>query len=110
MVLDEILPDNFQKNIKISVENNVIYFGRLILFKHKTFYYQLLISKEKGKKTNVLLPYPFAVEICDDGSILFDYRNETLAEGDKNIINSINRMRKPSKSVFYNNIAKLTLQ
>jgi len=110
IVLDEILPDNFQKNIKISVGENVVCSGRLILFKHKTYYYQLLISKEKGKKVNVLIPYPFAVELRDDNSILFDYRNETLAEGDKNIINSINRMRKPSKSIFYNSIAKLTIQ
>lgn len=110
MVLDEVLPDNFQKNITISVDDKIVYSGRLILFKHKTYYYQMLINKDKGKRSTILIPYPFAVEICDDGTIMLDYRNETLAEGDKLIINSINRMRKPSKSVFYNNIAKVVLQ
>lgn len=100
-VLDNFFADHFQRMMIIRIENEVVYDGKLFLFKNKNYSYQLTLSKEKSRKFNVSIPIPFSVTILNDGLAELDYTIEALTD-DPIAINIIKRLRKPQKSVFYN--------
>lgn len=100
-VLDDFFADHFQRVMSMRVDNEIVFDGKLYLFKNKNYSYQLTLGKEKARKFNVLIPIPFAVNVSGDDSVELDYRIETLTD-DPIAINIIKRLRKPQKSVFYN--------
>lgn len=107
LILDNILADHFRKKINIIIDNKTVVEGRLILFKHRNYNYQLILSNCKGKRFSYFFPIPFIVNVLSNDNIEMDYTLDSLTGGDTKIINIIKRLKKPNKSEFYNKKANL---
>ena len=109
--LDSHLADMFMKAVRITLSNDVICMGRLTLFKHKNYEYVLSIVSLDGKhKEKISMPYPFGHWVLNNGEkLMFDYRMNTLFNGDQELLSLFKRVRKPNKSKFFDTIAYIDL-
>lgn len=109
LVLDDLLADHFKKMVDVTVDGERVIEGRLVLYKHRNYTYQLILSNGKGRRFSAFLPIPFIVNVMGRNVVELDYTLEALTGGDQKTINIIKRLKKPSKSVFYDRKATLAL-
>lgn len=107
--LNEYFRDCFQKNINIKVSGKPFIDGKLLLFKVDGFRIYLTISKD-NEMMNIDIPYPFDIFKHDSNIITLDYRFETLAEKNYNLLFLLQSMFKRRKAKFYNTIAELNYE
>jgi len=93
--------NNFlQKKVRFLLDTKVLKEGKLLLFCIKDFYciFTLISETKNNKKILYEIPYPFNLEHTKE-KIVFDYTVETFCRGDKNIRDTINRIKtkKPFK-------------
>ena len=105
-VLNDIFANHFQKQIEVRIGDDVIYDGKLCLFKRRNYTFQVTLIKNGARHETEVLPIPFLITVLDDDNIELDYTIDTLTN-DKTAINIIKRLKKPQKSVFYDKKATI---
>lgn len=105
--IEEVLKGCLQKQIQLTVRDRKVSNGKLILYRLDGFYIVLTIQGVVGTCDSVEIPYPF--NIIENGEkIQFDYRLESLAEKDFNLLFVLQSISKKRESKFYNSLLDLT--
>jgi len=100
--LDNAIKPYFLKDIIFSLKNKTYKKGKLINFRLSGCYIAFIINTEKKRET-FEVPLPFALEE-KNGQIVFDYRLETLAEQDFELLINLKSTSKIKNSKFYNTV------
>lgn len=106
MMIDNVLKNLLQKNIKLTVNSQIVKDGKFILFTHGYFSLNFNIFNSKKEKMELIkLPVPFDFEYYDDeGLLYFDYRIKSFTYNDKELELLINNIKKPHVSKYYDKI------
>lgn len=106
MNINEKLKHFLQRNVNICVNNEVYKQGKLILYTNGIFTINIHLKSSKKHKNEILkLPTPFGIEYCGDiNTIYFDYRIQTFAHKDKQIIDLIGLVKPKTVSRLYDKI------
>ena len=94
--------DILQKSITLVCNNKTLRQGKLLLVSKKDFYitFTMLI---KGVTKKYEIPYPYDI-IEEEGSIIFDYTNDTLCCGSAKRIDFVSNLATQFSPVkFFNN-------
>lgn len=103
--IEEALTGCLQRNVQITVKDRKIANGKLILYKIDGFYIQLTFQGATSLE-HVDIPYPFNT-IKEGTKLLFDYRLESLAEKDFNLLFILQSISKKRESKFYNSLLEI---
>lgn len=107
--LDVILKGILQKNISLEIDKKIFKTGKFILYSQKYFFITFVISSEKKKQEKFDIPIPFSVEVHkEDNLIYFDYRLNTLAHNNKELINLL-KSAVLTKNKFIDKILTISL-
>lgn len=109
ILLTERIEDNLkgylQRNIQVTVKDRKLHTGKLILYKIDGFYIQFTFQGTTGIE-QVEIPYPFNT-IKEKTKVVFDYRLDTLAEKDFNLLFILQSISKKRESKFYNSTLEI---
>ena len=105
--VDELLKYFLQKHVKLFLNNKLYKSGKVILFKHKNYFIELIIQTE-NKDKKVEIPIPFLIENHkEDNLVFFDYRLKTVAKLGSNIYNKLLFLSKKCKSRYFDSILEI---
>lgn len=99
-ILDNFIKPYFLKDVVFTLKNKTYKKGKLVNFKISGCYVSFILNTEK-KKESFEIPFPFAVTEKDN-QITFDYKLETLAEQDFELLINLKSTTKVKNSKFYN--------
>lgn len=111
--IENILINNFQKNIEIEIDDKTIKKGKFILYKiaSVTNYFHIELYLERptnhDKIDTVKLPLPFECEIySEEGLVFFDYRAKALFKDSQhcNTFNALLSTSSTEPQKFFNKI------
>lgn len=97
--IDNFIKPFLQKEISFNFKHKVYKKGRLFLYKLSGNYLSFTLISEKKKET-FEIPYPFSVAE-KDGSVVFNYTLESLAEKDFSLLVALKSVNKIKNSKFY---------
>jgi len=100
--LDNAIKPYFLKDVIFSLKNKTYKKGKLINFRLSGCYISFIVNTEKKRET-FEIPFPFALEEKNN-QIVFDYRLETLAEQDFELLINLKSTSKVKNSKFYNSV------
>jgi len=104
--IEAALKNCFQKHIQINIRDKKLINGKLLLYNFDCFYIILKFQGEDGIE-QIEIPYPFNAK--HEGKLItFDYRLESLAEKDFNLLFALQSISKKRESKFYNSILSIT--
>ena len=104
--IEELLPSYFQSKIKIVLEGKDVVTGRLILYTMRGFNFVLIMKTESGRTVKIVFPRPFSCTKYD-GKIVCDYRYETLACGNREMLKKMRHMKSYGESKYLNKVAEI---
>lgn len=104
--LDSIFKNQLQKHIKVVSKGKNVIEGKLILYRIDGFYIYLSILIN-GELTSFEVPYPFNAVTVNSYTTHLDYRLETLAEKDYNLLFALQAITKRRENKFYNSIIEI---
>jgi len=108
--IDELLKYLLQKYVSLFLNNKLYRSGKVILFKHKNYFIELILQNE-SKEKRVEIPIPFLIENHKEENLLFfDYRLKTLAKNNSDIYNKLLMMSKKCKSRYFNTILEIEVK
>lgn len=102
MNLLEILEQNLQQYLTITINKKVVKQGIFVLFSHNNYYINLIIKNGNGENKSFEFPYPFKIT-QKDNKIIFSYKNKEIAGNDKEILNIIRQHTKQKNSKLLDN-------
>ncbi len=104
--IDNLIKPLLQKNVVFCFKRKNYKTGKLLLYKVAGNYMSFTLITEKKKET-FEIPFPFSVN-ADNQNINFDYRLETLAENDYELLITLKSITKIKNCRFYDNILTIT--
>lgn len=106
MMIDNVLKNLLQKNIKLVLNDQVMKDGKFILFAHGYFSLNFNIFNNKKDKLELIkLPIPFDFEYYEDeGLLYFDYRIRAFTHNDTELESLISNIKKSQVSKYYDKI------
>lgn len=105
---EQAFADLLQRNVRIRLGDKNLRYGRLVHYKRVHYVYQLTFINAKGNRETLELPIPFTVEQHKgENLIYFDYRNDTLAQNDLDLLIKIKKIKSSNASIFYNKIVEI---
>ena len=105
--INDFLMNLLQKNINLYLNNKVYRHGKVLLFKHKNYFIELILQTE-NKDKRVEIPIPFNIEhYSEENLTYFDYRLKTVAENNEELYNQILKNSKRSKSKYLDRILEI---
>lgn len=104
---EKILKDLLQKHIRLYIKNKVYKEGKLVLFKHECYSFELILVLSNNKKKKIDIPVPFTIEEhAEDNLIYFDYRLNSFVRNDI-MLTKLKEVSKNSKSKFYDTVLEI---
>lgn len=100
--IDNILKQQLQKRIALTVRGRVIKRGMLWRFGYVSNYIEFDFLTPDGRD-KVEIPIPYAID-TKTGIALFDYRFSTLADGDPETLSLLRAQTQVKDSKFYDSI------
>lgn len=104
--IDNFIKPFLQRNVIFSLKHKNYKSGKLLIYKLTGNYLSFTLITEKKKET-FEVPFPFSVEL-NEGKINFDYRLETLAENDYELLITLKSITKVKNCRFYDNVLTIT--
>ena len=104
--IDNLIKPLLQKNVTFSFKHKNYKNGKLLLYKLSGNYMSFTLVTEKKKET-FEIPFPFAAN-QEKETINFDYRLETLAENDYELLLVLKSITKVKNCRFYDNVLTIT--
>jgi len=104
--VDNLIKPLLQRNVIFSFKHKNYKTGKLLLYKVAGNYMSFTLITEKKKET-FEIPFPFSVNSTEQ-SISFDYRLETLAENDYELLITLKSITKVKNCRFYDNVLTIT--
>ena len=99
---DKTIKPFFLKDVVFTLKNKTYKKGKFINFRLTGCYLTFIVNTEKKKET-FEIPFPFALKGKNE-QIIFDYRLETLAEQDFDLLINLKSTTKIKNSKFYNTV------
>jgi hypothetical protein len=104
--IDNLIKPYLQKNIAFTFKHKTYKSGKLLLYKLSGNYLSFVIVNEKKKET-FEIPFPYSVE-GDLSKLQFDYRLDTLAENDFELLIALRGVTKVKNSRFYDSVLTIS--
>ena len=104
--IDHLVKPLLQRNISFSFKHKNYKSGKLILYKLSGNYMSFTLITEKKRET-FEIPFPFSIN-AEEQLINFDYRLETLAENDYELLLALKSITKVKNCRFYDNVLTIT--
>lgn len=103
----KILQNYLQSRVIFKCNNKVLKSGKLTIFNIKQYFIRFNIETDK-KTTKILeLPYPFLMNIQDDGICTFNYKLTSLCNNHITTVNALKNTSKVNASKIYDNIVSI---
>lgn len=104
--IDNLLKPFLQKNVVFSTKNKNYKNGKLLLYKLSGNYLSFIVVNDKKRET-FEIPFPYAADITNN-KIIFDYRLDTLAENDYELLITLRGVSKVKNSKFYDSVLTIS--
>jgi len=104
--IDNLLKPLLQKEVTFNFKHKTYKSGKLLLYKLSGNYLSFMLVNEKKKET-FEIPFPYSAEE-NKGKVNFDYRLETLAENDFDLLIALKGVTKVKNSRFYDSVLTIS--
>ena len=104
--IDTLLKPLLQKEVTFSFKHKIYKSGRLLIYKLSGNYLSFILVNDKKRET-FEIPFPYSAEE-EKGKVSFDYRLETLAENDFNLLLTLKGVTKVKNSRFYDSVLTIS--
>jgi hypothetical protein len=104
--IDNLIKPFLQREVAFNFKHKTYKSGKLLLYKLSGNYLSFIVVNEKKKET-FEIPFPYAAEGTND-KVIFDYRLETLAENDYDLLLAIKGVTKVKNSRFYDSVLTIS--
>ena len=104
--IDNLIKPFLQREVAFNFKHKTYKSGKLLLYKLSGNYFSFILVNEKKRET-FEIPFPYAVD-GDGKKIVFDYRLETLAENDFDLLLLLKGVTKVKNSRFYDSVLTIS--
>ena len=104
--IDNLIKPLLQKEVTFNFRHKTYKSGKLLLYKLSGNYLSFIVVNEKKRET-FEIPFPYSVEAVGE-KIQFDYRLETLAENDFDLLIALKGVTKVKNSRFYDSVLTIS--
>ena len=104
--IDNLMKPFLQREVSFNFKHKTYKSGKLLLYKLSGNYMSFILVNEKKRET-FEIPFPYAVE-GDLNKINFDYKLETLAENDFDLLIALKGVTKVKNSRFYESVMTIS--
>lgn len=101
--IERIFESLLQKKVQVVVNGKVIKDGILLLYTIKDYYVTFILKSSEGIKKYYEFPMPFNIELKDNSFIL-DYKLETLAYNNIDLLYQLKTLSQKKSSKIYNSV------
>lgn len=105
--VEQILKSLLQKHITISVKGKTVKKGQLLIFRPVGCFIRLE-TLNGIKREHVEIPFPFETFGTND-NFQFDYRLDTLADGDEEVLALLRKQVQVKESKFYDRVLTIAV-
>lgn len=107
--VEQILKNLLQKSITVTVKGKTVKKGKLIIFRTIGCFVRLEILNGT-KQEHVEMPFPFQVSNNPQSTeYFFDYRLETLADGDEIMLATLRSQVQIKESKYYDRVLTISV-
>ena len=104
--IDSLIKPLLQKEVSFCFKHKAYKSGKLLLYKLSGNYLSFIVVNEKKRET-FEVPFPYFVE-SNGNKVQFDYRLETLAENDFDLLIALKGVTKVKNSRFYDSVLTIS--
>lgn len=90
-----------QSKITFEINEKVIKKGRLILIAVRDFHIFFALQTDAGDHKQFIMPLPYGVQSCNDGTLVLDYTLERLALSDKDLLLKLRTTSRKKNTRFF---------
>jgi hypothetical protein len=102
------LQDFLQSRVLIKCDNKILKTGKLTLFNIKQYFIRFHIENDKKINKVFELPYPFLIDVDDNGRCTFNYRLSSLCNNHALTVSSLRGFKQSNSHRIYDNIVTIT--
>ena len=106
-IIDTLLKPLLQRDIIFSFKQKNYKSGKLLLYKLSGNYMSFIVVNEKKRET-FEIPFPYSAYL-EKSKVHFDYKLETLAENDFDLLIVLKGVNKIKNSRFYDSVLTISV-
>lgn len=99
----KILQNLLQSKIQIKCENKILKTGKLTLFNIKQYFIRFHIENEKKINKVYELPYPFFININENGTYTLNYKLTAICNNHNSTVNALKSLKQSNSHRIYDN-------
>jgi hypothetical protein len=102
------LQDLLQSKIVIRCENKILKSGKLTLFNIKQYFIRFHIENDKKVNKIFELPYPFNIQINENGVCTLNYKLTSLCNNHQATVINLKTLKQSNSHRIYDNVVTIT--
>ena len=104
--IDNLIKPLLQREVTFNFKHKTYKSGKLLLYKLSGNYLSFILVNEKKRET-FEIPFPYSA-FEEENKVFFDYRLETLAENDFDLLIALKGVTKVKNSRFYDSVLTIS--